>query len=679
MAEEYLSTDPSAGLAADEEYLSTDFGAGYETTLTPEQEQQFQDWKAKYAPKDSGEDYDLRGAFQAGLTPDPETGHWPDTFKKPNHPTFSDQSIYAQAAPQLAGHWEGDKFVPPSKEGPKETSALPPFLRGVARGGSGVGAGLATAWALETPIAAAAAGASAVGTPLAGAAVEVLGNLGAFLGGMIIGNKIYDKGEEAIAEHSDLVKQVKESVKEHPTAEQIGELLPMAPMLAKSITGYASLAKDAKSVSEAAKVVGTRAIASGAAGLGAEQMRPVLEQGINTVGQAMGFQPDQIQKPTVRSRIENTLMGMALGGQIKRSAPVEAPAEAPPAEEAPPTSTAIVPVAQAGPRGFTLGGEPLEARPELAPTPPFQETIARAGENLSPWSGQAFFPEASVPGIPQETARYGALEGEAAVAEGRAETLRRSGLPVPDAHQQQIDGLNGEMDALEPAVRVKSGVTQVPTDGQAVVNDAAILGNNNAAYAKIFGEETPESNLGLNPEQLKARGRADKARGVRAADIAKVFNDTGLIGERGFGVALTEFDDLHMLSVAADELARKNPTPENQAAAKIAYDNKRAWADVVQKMKGAPSQMFRNLQGMVPVDYSTLSGVRDQMIDTNGHDILPKDTPKFQKLADNVTKGNDQFRNAVNAVDEVVKKTPSKARLRTAQDFQAYVADLLKC
>lgn len=88
----------------------------YDTPLTPEEEQLFLKWKQKYAPKDSGEDYDLRGAFKAGLTPDPQTGHWADTFKKPNHPTFSNESQYYKDAPQLAGHWTGpghDTYAPP--------------------------------------------------------------------------------------------------------------------------------------------------------------------------------------------------------------------------------------------------------------------------------------------------------------------------------------------------------------------------------------------------------------------------------------------------------------------------------------------------------------------------------------------------------------------------------------
>ena len=87
--------------------------AKYDTKLSAGEEKKFQEWKAKNAPNDSGQDYDLRGAFKAGVKPDAETGHWPDTWKKPNHPTFSDQSIYANDRPDLAGKWEGDKYIPP--------------------------------------------------------------------------------------------------------------------------------------------------------------------------------------------------------------------------------------------------------------------------------------------------------------------------------------------------------------------------------------------------------------------------------------------------------------------------------------------------------------------------------------------------------------------------------------
>ena len=39
--------------------------------------------------------------------------HFPDTWKQPHHPTFSDESVYAKGIDNV-GHWEGETFVPGS-------------------------------------------------------------------------------------------------------------------------------------------------------------------------------------------------------------------------------------------------------------------------------------------------------------------------------------------------------------------------------------------------------------------------------------------------------------------------------------------------------------------------------------------------------------------------------------
>ena len=105
--------DADAALAAFEIYYTPQ--VAFETRIPPDQEPAFQAWKAVNAllpsgDLDSGADYDYHGAFLAGVKPDPVTGRWPETFKKPNHPTFSDQSKYAQYG--TPGHWSGDRYVP---------------------------------------------------------------------------------------------------------------------------------------------------------------------------------------------------------------------------------------------------------------------------------------------------------------------------------------------------------------------------------------------------------------------------------------------------------------------------------------------------------------------------------------------------------------------------------------
>lgn len=80
-------------------------GNDYETKLTPDLEDKY---NQKFGPEDS-KDYDMRGWLQANPNADPNASgvHYPDTFKKPNHPTFSDQSMYHSPDTQ-GGKWTTD-------------------------------------------------------------------------------------------------------------------------------------------------------------------------------------------------------------------------------------------------------------------------------------------------------------------------------------------------------------------------------------------------------------------------------------------------------------------------------------------------------------------------------------------------------------------------------------------
>lgn len=87
--------------------LMADNQAALATKLNPTEETEYQKWKTKNAPNDTESDYDLKGAFKAGLNP-AENGHFPDTYKLPSHPTFSDESKYS-TKDTSGGHWEKTK------------------------------------------------------------------------------------------------------------------------------------------------------------------------------------------------------------------------------------------------------------------------------------------------------------------------------------------------------------------------------------------------------------------------------------------------------------------------------------------------------------------------------------------------------------------------------------------
>lgn len=86
-------------MMADPQDLTEDFN----TQLSPEDETKFQAWaKANGRDRDTF-DYDLRGAWKDNAQ-EAGNGHLPDTWKKPNHPTFSQESQYS-SPDRRGGRW----------------------------------------------------------------------------------------------------------------------------------------------------------------------------------------------------------------------------------------------------------------------------------------------------------------------------------------------------------------------------------------------------------------------------------------------------------------------------------------------------------------------------------------------------------------------------------------------
>ena len=88
-----------------------DFSNSYNTPLTYEQAQDFKAWAERMSTEQGRNvlldtyDYDLQGAWLNGCAYEGNNGHMPDTYKKPNHHTFSTGSIYAGIDEYEAGTW----------------------------------------------------------------------------------------------------------------------------------------------------------------------------------------------------------------------------------------------------------------------------------------------------------------------------------------------------------------------------------------------------------------------------------------------------------------------------------------------------------------------------------------------------------------------------------------------
>lgn len=83
----------------------------YDTKLPRWEEDAFRGWAYANGFADQTHDYDLRGAWRAGARAN-QDGHWPDRWKKPNHPTFSEESIYHGVDGHVGGRWVRDVFIP---------------------------------------------------------------------------------------------------------------------------------------------------------------------------------------------------------------------------------------------------------------------------------------------------------------------------------------------------------------------------------------------------------------------------------------------------------------------------------------------------------------------------------------------------------------------------------------
>lgn len=80
-----------------------DLSGQFNTQLSPEDEARFQQWLKQSGRTRDLYDYDLRGAWKSDAKA-AANGHLPDTWKKPNHPTFSQESIYSNAS-SPGGQW----------------------------------------------------------------------------------------------------------------------------------------------------------------------------------------------------------------------------------------------------------------------------------------------------------------------------------------------------------------------------------------------------------------------------------------------------------------------------------------------------------------------------------------------------------------------------------------------
>ena len=87
--------------------MADDLTNDFNTKLSPADEARFQTWAKAHGRQRDTADYDLRGAWKDNAQ-EASNGHLPDTWKKPNHPTFSSESRYS-SKDRPGGRWTEGK------------------------------------------------------------------------------------------------------------------------------------------------------------------------------------------------------------------------------------------------------------------------------------------------------------------------------------------------------------------------------------------------------------------------------------------------------------------------------------------------------------------------------------------------------------------------------------------
>lgn len=79
----------------------------YNTPLTPEEMQVYEAWAQAGGrdPVKERQDYDLQGLYKSGASLE-RGAHTTDRYKKPNHPTFSNESQYHGVDGHEGGVWQ---------------------------------------------------------------------------------------------------------------------------------------------------------------------------------------------------------------------------------------------------------------------------------------------------------------------------------------------------------------------------------------------------------------------------------------------------------------------------------------------------------------------------------------------------------------------------------------------
>jgi len=131
---------------------------------------------------------------------------------------------------------------------------------------------------------------------------------------------------------------------------------------------------------------------------------------------------------------------------------------------------------------------------------------------------------------------------------------------------------------------------------------------------------------------------------------------------------------------AASRAASAEPTnPQLQAQAKAAADAVTAFHNgPIKEFKRIWSNAGRGLQREIPLDYTTLNGMKEAYLKGNNKEAPHSLEPKLKQMADAVSKSADAERVAMNNLGKEIGKRTRGKRLPTDEEIRTRLMEIMK-
>jgi hypothetical protein len=620
---------------------------------------------------DSGQDYDFKSAAQAGESPD-ASGHWTDKYKKPNHPTFSDESIYAKDG--TPGHWQGETFIPPGEKSASTRSfyGLPKTAPIFAPTPERVGPDPNDPQAPDFPSVVF----SGPGIPRPFEQQKgMLAQIGAG-----IGNAPSDFANFALS---------------GPGVATAGILPTLAPAIQRLVAlGFTvDQAKNAIQADTTQEMVGSLA---GAAVTGLGVIKPASEL------MRLPKEGPKVVEPVKTTQEARSVSVDQSSGLADQSAP-EQSVSASAASDVPPETLSSIPRPQpealkSGEQSQTKKDSGLKEADVTAVPPQGQNAPQRTSVQ------DALRALESMPGtdVLQESLRVAATKVEEVKAKmaSAANDAERSRLQstlseaedrlgkitneilAPSVPESNVAGAEEGLPpkASESVSSTKNEVTSLERENRPIDIDE---GPRTTGIAQRIHEERGsgvQPGEGMGPEDAVNLGRADLKAGADPHAIAAKIDRSEAITARETGILRAHVEELSKASSRAQDAVDLQPTnPVLRRAANEAFAAETAFRKRIKPAATEWQRVGATMQGATDIDTGSFTALRRMVNEEKGRDIKPHEEPRLRQAASKVQMATRAEAAARTKLGAAVKEMTRQNRMpKTKEELQAHFAEKFK-